>query len=510
MRWLGSSQGHLMLLQHGAAPALTQLDVAEVGCNCMSVAELPPAAPTATTTLLLTDMSDPRGDDVDDEGSVRLYLASAVQSAGVSGSGGGGGGGGYEGTVAPAPASPLGSVVATTGGRSPCAVAINPQAWPGRAAQTFLAAVACYEGPAGAADGVVALFELTAQAAGGAWRLGSSSGGSSSSAATVTGAIGKPAAVAPHGAGSPVGGGATPGEGRQDAAHPHGVEWWPAPSADGAGQAAAAAAVAAATVLFVADLGANKVVAYEVAATVEQATVEQQDGAGGTEEGAGGGAPSLKCVAVCALHAGAGPRHMRLVERSATAATLFVVNELDNTLAAIDVQRGGGGGDGGSGSVQMHCTQTVSTLPADFDPARAPPFDFYTAASHACALVLHTPAAPAAPLLLVSNRGDDSVATFRVVASDGGGGGGGGGEAAAELLGHASCAPGRLPWDLSVDRTGKLAAVTTQFDAELSAAGGSLALWDVEDCAPLAARAQPTAVTVANVLAVRFLEGGVA
>ena len=475
MKWLGKSQGHLMLLQGGgdvARATLTPLMVADVGCNCMSMAQLPSTAgggTTTTATLLLTDMSDPHGAEVDDVGSVHLYTASATKGAQ----------GEYEGSIAPAqPGMSMGScgpVVATTGGKSPCAVAVCPQPIQGAGAgrlPVFLAAVACYEGAGGSSgDGVVALLELTHDDTaehGSGWTVGRAGEGA---------ALGAPASVALHGAASAVGGGATPGKGRQDAAHPHGVEWW---------AAAVDAADMAPLLLFVADLGANKVVAYTV------------EGASAGTAPASAPAPTLRVVSVCTLHAGAGPRHMRLVAGSnAHEATLFTVNELDNTLVAIAVSRRGS-------VVTMHVVQTVSTLPPDFDLSRSPPFDFYTAASHACAIVLHEHSEHARDaMLFVSNRGDDSVATFRVRKSATG-------HATAELVCHTSCAPGRLPWDLSIDRTGTVGVISSQLDAELKPEGGGLALWDLSCDEPLVHHrtAQPVA-TVCNVLAVRFLHGGV-
>ncbi len=107
---------------------------------------------------------------------------------------------------------------------------------------------------------------------------------------------------------------------------------------------------------------------------------------------------SMRAVARCALHEGAGPRHMALLpdpDHPAERALLLVVNELDNTLVPITVQRGltrkngthgsGEGGGGGGDAMTMAAGSPLSTLPADFDAATAPrPFEFYTAASHAC------------------------------------------------------------------------------------------------------------------------------
>ena len=435
MRWLGTSIAHLFTLDSDSG-TLTSVGTTAVGCNAMSASQVPRAADAdgsssaTATTLVFTDMADPHAVGA---GGVALYTASAEDGVKLS--------------------SAAEVTFADAGGRSPCAVEVCPLNSVSSA--VHLAAVACYEGRGTDADGVVSLVGIERSSSAAPWSFATTSASAS---------WGAPLAVASH---ADLGG-ATAGEGRQDAAHPHGVTWWV--PGDGAEE----------LILFVADLGANAVVAYAVAAS---------DGSFG-----------LVRRAVCMLHAGAGPRHMVLlgggVDGSSSATTtLVVVNELDNTIVPITVHRGGA-------EVTMSAGAALSTLPLDFDMSRAPPFDFYTAPSHACAIVKD------GALLYVSNRGDDSVATFSV----GGGGGGGAdddedGAARIALLGHTYTAPGRLPWDLALDRSGKWAAVSSQFDAELSKAGGSVAIFARQGSSALAAMGGGStgAVCVPNVLLTRFL-----
>ena len=236
---------------------------------------------------------------------------------------------------------------------------------------------------------------------------------------------------------------------------------------------------------------------------------------------------------------------MVLFEREgASTATIVVVNELDNTLSVIAVRFS-------ADAVQMAVGDPISTLPADFDTETAPPFPFYTAPSHACAIVKDA----ARPLLYVTNRGHDSVATFAVsernvsapaptsepLAKKAKAGKTGAKVPQAEpaanlnegdpsvlqsvhalhLISHVACEPGRLPWDLSLDRSGEVAAVSTQYDDQLSAEGGAVALFarhDRHGLAKLSAVSidshdeQPrthlsqTSCTTPNVLLVRFLD----
>ena len=510
MRWVGASRGHLMLLSRAeAAPAsLKPLCEAEVGCNTMAGIELPTRG-TGTESecvLALTDMSDPRGGDKERSGCVRLFRA------------GGGLARGNEPFL-----EPLGhDLVALTAGRSPCALALCPKPLPAAgelAKPTFIVAVACYEGEGNAADGVVSLLVLTPQSAtppspatGGGWQFGGETEAVNLPAFVDPVHFAVPAAVASHDTASAIGGGATPGQGRQDAAHPHGVEWWlpslthgpcTVPNArDHGGRKRGAQECDTDPLLphllFVADLGANKVVAYEVCVD-------------------GTGKLAMHIVGIIALHAGAGPRHLRVLPHSDSTATIFVVNELDNTLSVFSARIDAAPRHAGptSCSVHMILLQRVSTLPSDYDGESPAPFPFYTAPSHACAVILDNPNPHTAPFprytagrepqLFVSNRGHDSIATFRVVAPAPGQGW----SCRVELIGHNSCSPGRLPWDLSLDRTGRLAAVSTQYDDQLQAQGGSVALFDrvLGGSEPMTEVAQR--VSCANVLMTQFLRGGV-
>eukprot|EP00936_MAST-01D_sp_MAST-1D-sp1_P002413 g2413.t1 len=506
MRWIGPSVGHLMLLSRAEAEnsvvgELKPLCEAEVGCNTMASIELPTSG-TGTESecvLALTDMSDPRCDGKERSGCVRLFRASS-------------GGGGREAFL-----EPLGRHhVAMTAGRSPCALALCPEPLPALgelAKPTFVVAVACYEGEGGATDGVVSLLSLTTQsssssspATGGGWQFGTGNKVADLPGVAEPINFAMPTDVALHDAASAVGGGATPGQGRQDAAHPHGVEWWLPSLTHGTSLVLRARDRSGRTpsvrqsdkdpllprLLFVADLGANKVIAYEICV----------DGVGKL---------AMHVVGITALHVGAGPRHLRVLPHSECTATIFVVNELDNTMSVLSARIDAATRQAGPTSCSVHMTilQCVSTLPSEYDGKGPAPFPFYTAPSHACAIILDNPNPHTAPFprytagrepqLFVSNRGHDSIATFRVVAPALGNGW----SCRVELIGHNSCSPGRLPWDLSLDRTGRVAAVSTQFDEQLQAQGGSIALFD-RVTAEVAQR-----VSCANVLMTRFLRGGV-
>ena len=109
------------------------------------------------------------------------------------------------------------------------------------------------------------------------------------------------------------------------------------------------------------------------------------------------------------------------------------------------------------------------------DASVAPPFPFYTAPSHACAIVADDSRSPTQ--IYVSNRGDDSVASFVVHSAAGSAPG----ASRIALRAHAPCTPGRLPWDLALSSCGDFAVVSTQFGAALDVAGGGIALFARSD-----------------------------
>ena len=291
MRWLGTSTAHLFALRDGT---LAPLSTAPVGCNAMSASQLP-STTLETPTMVLTDMADVRGAGV---GGVTLFTVSAATGVALS-----------------AGSAPR----AGAGGRSPCAVAVCPQS---ATDGTALIAVACYEGAGEDSDGVVSVLSAVSDARGWSFVLPAGQRAPEQPAPEW----GAPLCSKSH---SDIGG-ATPGDGRQDAAHPHGVTWWCESGAE--------------RILLVCDLGANAVVAYGV------------DAATGQMERRG----------LCRLHLGAGPRHSVLLPPSTDAArTLVVVNELDNTIVAIALRRVG---PSGSSAIEMTlCGAPISTLPADFD-----------------------------------------------------------------------------------------------------------------------------------------------
>ncbi|MDT7687799.1 MAG: 6-phosphogluconolactonase [Acidobacteriota bacterium] len=125
-----------------------------------------------------------------------------------------------------------------------------------------------------------------------------------------------------------------------------------------------------------------------------------------------------------ALKPGAGPRHIIF---HPVGRFVYVMNELDSTVTAFTR-------DGAKGTLRE--SETVSTLPANFAGAN-------TGAD------LHV--TPDGRFLFCSNRGHDSIASFRVDASTGG----------LRPLGHTHTG-GKTPRNFAVDPTGRFLLVANQ------------------------------------------------
>eukprot|EP00911_Craspedida_sp_UC1_P002616 UC1_evm3s1935 len=194
-----------------------------------------------------------------------------------------------------------------------------------------------------------------------------------------TGSVGAPlvpAALARHGDGVYAKDG-----GRQDGAHPHQILVGPQNR-----------------FVYVCDLGLDIVRVYAFAA---------RDGTGSLTP-----KPELDAR----LPAGSGPRHLAFHPQLPSVA--YCVNELNNTVAVFSV-------DPVNGSLKPHARQqeltgdgsgnlaVLSTLPADYNAP--PPFDFYTAPSHAAEVAV----TPCGKWVLCTNRGHDSVTRFPVEADTG-------------------------------------------------------------------------------------------
>ena len=210
--------------------------------------------------------------------------------------------------------------------------------------------------------------------------------------------------------------GCTPGEGRQDAAHPHSTLFL---SEDA---------------FVVCDLGADTVEVFKRGVSGEW---------------------TAACVFDILAEVGAaqGARHCAA---SACGRRLYVVCELSNAVLVLALSEG---------HTSLALVGTLSTLTEEsVHRPGAKPFPFYTAASHAAGVALcHD-----SNSLYVTNRGADYVAVFELDARtglpvpDGGGGAGG------EVYPTATIPTGgRLPWELSVRHdaaTGRsLVAVANQF-----------------------------------------------
>ena len=354
MQWLGTSHVHLFALDHAdpdQQPQLKRIVTAPVGCNAMSAAQLPKAEKTAAvSSFVFTDMAD-----VHKTGAGGLTLFD-VSIEGV--------------TIGQGEHNR-----ANTGGRSPCAVAVcpiglsltNEEEEAGTTIQ--LAAVACYEGRGDNGDGVVSLIGIRRQAGTGQysfWHPSSTTLEPETETETeieIEEVEKQPLYVVSHDAASEIGGGATPGDGRQDAAHPHGVTWWCPPRI----ASPASEEDQPVIILLVADLGANKVVAYAVH---RQPSVDGKSGS-----------VSMTLAGFFQLQDGAGPRHMVLLQHptNPNRATIVVVNELDNTVVPISASITSG--ESGTVNVGFEGQNVLSTLPPGFEGQ--PPFPFYTAPSHA-------------------------------------------------------------------------------------------------------------------------------
>jgi 6-phosphogluconolactonase len=157
-------------------------------------------------------------------------------------------------------------------------------------------------------------------------------------------------------------------------------------------------------VALVPDLGLDEVLAYRVdAAAARLARVE----GGGTR-----------------LPPGAGPRHLAFHPNGRF---VYLVTELTSTLVvcAYEPDRG-----------QLRILQTESLLPAG-----------WSGESSAAAVVVH----PNGAIVYASNRGHDSIATFRIDQTSG----------AATLLGHTSTG-GKVPRDINVDPSGRFLLAANQ------------------------------------------------
>ncbi len=124
------------------------------------------------------------------------------------------------------------------------------------------------------------------------------------------------------------------------------------------------------------------------------------------------------------MASGSGPRHLVFHPDRPVA---FALCELDCTLVVLDVEPDTG---------RLHPRAAVSTLPADVDGG-----------SIAAEVCVH----PDGHRIYVSNRGDDSIATFAFEASD----------AIPELLGHVSSG-GRTPRHFAIHPSGRLLVAANQ------------------------------------------------
>lgn len=140
----------------------------------------------------------------------------------------------------------------------------------------------------------------------------------------------------------------------------------------------------------------------------------------------------LRPVDETELPAGSGPRHLVF---HPTAPTAFVACELDCTVVTLDVDIRTG---------RLTVRSSVSTLPPG-----------PVGASTAAAVIVH----PDGERLIVSNRGDDSIATFAIDRAAAG---------RLRLLGHVASG-GRTPRDLAVDPSGRLLLAANQESGTITA-----------------------------------------
>lgn len=115
---------------------------------------------------------------------------------------------------------------------------------------------------------------------------------------------------------------------------------------------------------------------------------------------------------------GAGPRHLSF---HPSGRFVYVINEIASSLSVFAY-------DGASGALDLR--QTISTLPEGF-----------TGTSHTAQVVVH----PSGRFVYGSNRGDDSIAMFRIDQDSG----------LVTLIGHEST-QGETPRNFNIDPSGTL------------------------------------------------------
>ena len=212
------------------------------------------------------------------------------------------------------------------------------------------------------------------------------------------GALGE-AKVYAHGPGAHDGAVGTWGEGpqfRQESAHPHGV-------------------VVCGGQLYVADLGTNQVVCWDIDFDND----------------------ALQEASAITLHDLAGPRHIQFTSDGELG---FALNELDNTVSVLQRDAAKGGA--------LSLIQTLSSLPEGWAEAHTDPATFpnevYSKPSHASELLL----SPDDRFVYASNRGHDSIAVFAV-------------DASSQKLTPVQFEPtrGRIPWVFCLSLDGRFVVV---------------------------------------------------
>lgn len=158
------------------------------------------------------------------------------------------------------------------------------------------------------------------------------------------------------------------------------------------------------TRIYVADLGLDKILIYQIDATSKKLR------------------PNNPAEVV--VHAGAGPRHFKFHPNRKFA---YVINELDSTVTAFAVDASNGG---------LAEIETLSTIPSDFHE-RTHTADLHITAS--------------GKYLYGSNRGHDSLAIFKIDQSTG----------RLTAIGHEST-QGQTPRNFAIDPTGRFVFAENQ------------------------------------------------
>lgn len=156
---------------------------------------------------------------------------------------------------------------------------------------------------------------------------------------------------------------------------------------------------------------------------------------------------------------------------------VYCINELDNTIVTFSVAANG---------TLTAVGEPISTLPAGWGPGVEPPFDFYTAPSHAAEILIFTSSGK--DFLAATNRGHDSVALYSLD------------NPGSPILIKTVPSGGRLPWTLAVTPDSEFLVVSNQFNVALKDPGNITVLRTSSDEFSLPSLATVSSITLEKVM----------